>query len=181
METTTEVPVKTCYSCKQDKTLDNFYKDKNRPDGLAPACKHCMQDYARKRRASGQERQVQREWRKAQRQNPDGRYRAGRLIQEAKKRAECTITLDWLSTKIASGVCEVTGLPLDLGGHGAPARPFAPSIDRVDPTKGYTPDNVKVVVWIYNRAKGVHTHEDVMILAKALIANDNNKQTTPST
>jgi hypothetical protein len=170
----TEVSVKTCSRCKRVWNTTNFYKDKARPDGFTPQCKDCMKAHAKARRERGQERVVQREWRKLQRANPNGRYRAGRLLQEAKKRAEVTITLDWLADKISTGVCEVTGLPFDLTGHGYPPNCFAPSIDRVDPAKGYTPENVKVVVWVYNRAKGPNTHEDVVYFCKALVAyNDN--------
>lgn len=176
MKHTTEVSVKTCSKCKHVLPRTTFYRDRQRPDGLAPQCKDCMKANAKARRERGQERIVQREWRKAQRSNPNGRYRAGRLIQEAKKRAECSITLDWLSDKIANGTCEMSGLPFDLTGLGYPPNCLAPSIDRVDPTKGYHPDNVKVVVWIYNRAKGPNTFEDVLNFCKAMEAhNDNTK------
>jgi hypothetical protein len=35
---------------------------------------------------------------------------------------------------------------------------------------GYTANNVQIVVWLYNRAKGDGTHEDVMQLVEALSA-----------
>lgn len=126
------------------------------------------------RRDSGYERQFQREWRKAQRSNPNGRYRAGRLIQDAKTRGDCTLSLDWVSERIAKGFCEITGMPFDLNGSGSPPNCLTPSLDRVDPSKGYHEDNVKVVAWIYNRAKGPNTLEDVLTFCRAMIAaNDN--------
>lgn len=174
MNNTAEVSVKTCFRCKCEKPHFEFYKDKNRHDKLTPTCKQCMQEYAKKRRETGRERQVQREWRKTQRTNPNGRYRAGRLIQEAKSRSECSLTLDWVADRIALGVCEVTGLQFDISSHGSPPNCFAPSLDRIDPTKGYHADNVQVVVWIYNRAKGPNTKEDVLQFCKAYVAaNDN--------
>ena len=33
--------VKTCTKCKEVKTVNSFYKDKNRKDGLQPSCKTC--------------------------------------------------------------------------------------------------------------------------------------------
>lgn len=57
-------------------------------------------------------------------------------------------------------ICQVTGSLLELntrsyrGGH----HPLAPSIDRIDPRKGYTPDNVRVVCCWVNLAK--HTLDD---------------------
>ena len=70
---------------------------------------------------------------------------------------------EWVLEKLSSGVCEVTNVPFDYTN-----KTFAPSMDRVEPSKGYTKDNTKVVIWIYNSAKGVGTHEDVMKLARAL-------------
>ena len=81
------------------------------------------------------------------------------------------LEFDWLLSILEEGVCQVTGIPFELSGGKVHKgnRPFTPSLDRTDPTKGYTMDNVKVVCWIYNGAKGVGTHEDVIKLAEALI------------
>jgi hypothetical protein len=73
-----------------------------------------------------------------------------------KKGIPFTITLEWFKDKVISGRCEVTGRPFN---HDKPTKkgknnPFSPSIDRWDPSKGYIPENCKVVVWIHNRAKG---------------------------
>ena len=46
-----------------------------------------------------------------------------------------------------------------------------PSPDKIDNTKGYTPDNVKIVTWWYNRAKGIHD-DDEAAEAFALIRGD---------
>ncbi|QDB71031.1 hypothetical protein bb8_p56 [Bordetella phage vB_BbrP_BB8] len=107
------------------------------------------------------------------RATPDGR--GDRLFHGAKKRAatsgiEFSLEREWVIEKVKSGVCEVTGLPFELSSGRSL---FAPSLDRTDPTKGYTPDNVKVVVWSYNAAKATGTHEEVLVLAHALVANDN--------
>ena len=107
-------------------------------------------------------------------------YRAHTLLNSArqasrKKNLDLTITQDWIQKKLEHGVCEISGLSFVLesrntGKWGAGSQqPFAPSLDRTDPTKGYTTDNVKVVVWIYNRAKQDSAHEDVLRLAKALM------------
>lgn len=74
-----------------------------------------------------------------------------------KKGIEFTLTYRWFIDKATKvGICEDTGIPFN---HDPPTikgknHPFAPSIDRRDPNKGYTEDNCKVVVWIHNRAKG---------------------------
>tara|TARA_R110002012_G_scaffold127969_1_gene280235 strand:+ start:486 stop:776 length:291 start_codon:yes stop_codon:yes gene_type:complete len=87
-----------------------------------------------------------------------------------KNNLEFDLDESWLKEILEKGKCQVTGLPfefeVDATNNGF--RSFTPSLDRTDPTKGYTKDNTKVVVWIYNGAKGVGTHEDVMKLARAL-------------
>ena len=98
------------------------------------------------------------------------RIRASTLVSGAKKRAEKAglafeLDLDWVAERLNHGYCEVSGIPFNLV---TGRDPFAPSLDRTDPTKGYTKDNVKVVVWCYNSAKGIGSHEDVMKLAEAL-------------
>lgn len=36
---------KKCYSCKQEKLLSEFYKNKSRTDGYQVSCKSCIKDY----------------------------------------------------------------------------------------------------------------------------------------
>jgi len=40
--------LKTCTRCKKNQTLDSFYKDKKRKDGLTCHCKACNRYYANK-------------------------------------------------------------------------------------------------------------------------------------
>jgi hypothetical protein len=51
------------------------------------------------------------------------------------------------------------------------------SIDKIDPKKGYTLENSRVVVWIYNAAKNIFTDEDVMRMANALVNSDHTVKT----
>jgi len=74
-----------------------------------------------------------------------------------------TLTLEWILDRIERGTCEMTGMEFDLTER--PNRkkvgenPFAPSLDRIDADKGYDPDNVRVVVQIYNLATGRYSQE----------------------
>lgn len=67
--------------------------------------------------------------------------------------------------------CGVTGLELSLDAPGTKfhRNPWAPSLDRIDPHEGYTADNVRVVCWMYNAAKGTATDEEVRALCLAVI------------
>ena len=41
-----------------------------------------------------------------------------------------------------------------------------------DPTIGYTEENTRVVVWLYNAAKNVFNDSDVLLMATALVNKD---------
>ena len=103
------------------------------------------------------------------------RRSASLLFRAAKLRAKkkdwpFNLTKDWIETKIEAGTCEVTGLSFDL----APSKkyfknPWAPSLDRVDSFGGYTKDNCRIVVSIYNHAAGQWGDDILMVMIKALI------------
>ena len=100
--------------------------------------------------------------------------KAVKMFHAAKSRAdkkglEHDLSIKWLVDKLEVGVCEATGLPFcyEIVGHG-PRNPFCPSLDRKDCSKGYTKDNVQVVVWMYNAAKGTWGHDYVLALVEAL-------------
>ena len=76
---------------------------------------------------------------------------------------KCLITLEELSKLIEPMICTVTGLPLEWG-----TGDWAPSIDRIDSTGDYTIDNVRVVCWIFNRARGTSSDEAVLRMAQAI-------------
>jgi len=92
--------------------------------------------------------------------------RAKFLHRSAKNRAkkfnlEFDLSLAKIIVTLMLGKCERTDIEFDL----TPAEntwrnPFAPSIDRVNSSLGYTNENVKVVVNMYNTGKGQHTDEE---------------------
>jgi hypothetical protein len=87
--------------------------------------------------------------------------------------AVCDLNYQWIRDRLDKGICEATGIKFDYSAEqDGFTNPWAPSIDRIDSMRGYTKDNCQVVVWIYNRAKGEDSHEDVKTLAKALMERD---------
>jgi len=93
---------------------------------------------------------------------------------------EFELPLEWYKEKLAIGVCEKTKLPFVLKPEESSftiksknqlRNPFAPSVERIDSTKGYTIENCIMVVCIYNFAKGAFTEEALEIFCKAYLAN----------
>ncbi len=86
-----------------------------------------------------------------------------------KKGIPFNLDAPWMTEHWNGGACEVTGLEYILN---VPAKwitgNYAPSIDRIDPAGGYTKNNCRLVVWMFNSAKGVGTDKDILKLAEAL-------------
>ena len=97
----------------------------------------------------------------------------GNIKSRAKKKG-IPFDLDWhwFMDRYERGVCEATGIPFEepqyTGKKGA-ASPWTPSVDRIDPDKGYTKDNCQLVVWIYNLSKNRFTHEDLVQFCRAFL------------
>lgn len=84
------------------------------------------------------------------------RGRAFKMLQSvnirSKRRGEDgTITVEWVIGKLANERCEVSGIVFDLS-KDSRRSPYAPSIDRIDNSKWYTPDNCRVILWALNAA-----------------------------
>ena len=114
------------------------------------------------------------QYRKQKENNPIA-HRVRRLLNTTKKAAkkknfEHSIDKQWCLDKL-SGVCEATGLPFDLSVEGTYKKmnPFAPSVDRINNSIGYTKDNCQMVVWIYNCSKNDFTEEDLYRMCKAFV------------
>lgn len=146
---------KTCRKCGETKSIQEFHRSPVNADGRNTECKTCVA----KRAALEYQARI--------------RTAAGRtqsLFNGARCRArdrglEFTLTREWIAAAIEEGVCQVTGIPFDFS-----CRSFCPSLDRTDASGGYTPENVKVTCWLYNRAKGVGGHQDVMRMVHALVS-----------
>ena len=101
------------------------------------------------------------------------------LWRAAKKRAlskkrEFTITPEHVrSLGESSGyTCALTGIPFDfspLDRKREKRRPFAPSLDRIDPNQGYTPENTRLVLVIVNLAMNEFGEDTLRLMAKGLL------------
>lgn len=93
------------------------------------------------------------------------KYRLNRLLQQAKIRAkyrnlECTLTIDDLVEIFPKDKkCPVLGIDL-FWGEGSD-RNNSPSLDRIDPSLGYTKDNVCIISWKANRIKSDATIDEI--------------------
>lgn len=131
-----------CGKCKEYKPFNDFYRNNRSPTGYQTYCKVCVKEYA-----SG-ENWV--EWRKERYyRNP-----ARTIWIEARgraRRAQLPFDIDPEDCQIPE-FCPVLGIKLTPKGKGTHSD-STPTLDKVDPNKGYTKGNVNIISWKANRIK----------------------------
>ena len=129
------------------------------------ASRECLQ----RARSTPEGHEKRRAGAKRRRRDNSGGVLLASTVRRARSRGlDHDLTLEDMERLVGPMVCSTTGLPLshDWGGDGA--NPWAPSIDRIDSSKGYVLSNVQMVCWAYNRAKSAWPPEIVSTLARAL-------------
>lgn len=156
---------KICSWCLEEKPISEFGR---RPDrGLRSVRSHCyVCSRAQSRAAYRKDIAVSRARNAAAWQT----RRASGLLRCARHRAKksgisCTITELWVQQRLDAGVCEKTGIRfvLDKLRH-----QFSPSLDKINPKIGYTPENTRMVIFMFNRAKSNFTDDYVEYMADSL-------------
>jgi hypothetical protein len=101
---------------------------------------------------------------------PLGYALRGNLLGAARARARknglaFSLDREWIDG-IWKGVCSVSGLAFEMGSVGGGF--YSPSIDRIDPALGYVPENCRIVLLAYNRAKLDRPDSEVLELIQCL-------------
>ena len=131
-------PRKTCQSCGRRLVIQRFYTTAaGNPRGT---CKECQIGQAQVRYRNGIR------W--------DLRNRGKSLVAHAKQRSkqkglEFDLDPEDIQRRVDAGSCEVTGIPFEMDPTKGPHW-NGPSLDRIDSGRGYTMDNVRVVLWSLN-------------------------------
>ena len=160
--------LKVCNECKCEKPLTEFTKNKASPDGLQYKCRPCDVAYQAKRRADNPQKRRAYEKQYLNNKRQDFEFRLIMLLNASKQRArnknrEHTITVnDIKEIYPKDGCCPIFGMKLEFNSAGF--RENSPSIDRIDSTKGYTPDNIQIISWKANRIKGYATVQELEML-----------------
>jgi hypothetical protein len=157
--------MKQCTKCKIEKKETDFYKNTRNKDGLQYRCKVCSLNEMNTPKFKTQLKEHQKKksgtW-----------YGVANLIcihmkANAKKKGFKWDDAWWsariIEEIITDGKCEKTGIPFDITRENRhyKRRPFTPSPDRIDNTKGYEPENVQWVVFMYNLMKNNFDDGDV--------------------
>ena len=147
-------PKVVCVGCKQLLSQKYFsYKVKEDPSqGIRPKCKSCSA-----KKAAGERERRKSNW----------KYKPTlHMLNNSKQRAknaglEHTLTVDDI---IIPDFCPVLGIKLKTGDRRSHYN--APSIDRIDNTKGYIKENIVVVSTRANLLKNDATINELIMVAK---------------
>lgn len=162
--------MKRCSSCGKLKDESEFYHYKSSKDGLTHQCKQCMSEYRASKREHYKEytayrREVDNETIKADRRKHYRNHPESRMLMAAKQRAknqglEFNLTIDDIAVPDKCPLLEVPFVAGEKGNY-----EYTPSLDRIDPTKGYIKGNVWVITKRANTMKNNATREELLKFA----------------
>lgn len=162
---------KACSKCSIIKPFSSFNRCKNKPHGLHSWCRDCSNAYKKQYRASGRQAA-------AQRSNPIT-MQIGQMISNSRYRAkqkglDHNIDTDYLRS-IRPTHCPYLGIPLhweiDRGSNvRTGALPNSPSLDRLDPSKGYIRGNVIIVSHRANSIKNNASEIELIQMGRNIAA-----------
>jgi hypothetical protein len=136
----------TCWNCKETKSMRLFPYRKQYKDNKEKRCKLCNRKNHSSRRDNHTEEQFITSLVTSTRNLAKRRKNKGRHLC-----AQHSITTDDIMElyKKQNGICVFSGRKMELKSH----LNNSTSIDRIDSDKGYTKDNIQLVIWCINQAK----------------------------
>jgi len=169
--------MKQCSKCRESLSIESFNKDSRLKDGTRNYCKSCQAKAKRSWYVNGGGREVQKKYVK---ENPV-LVMTVKMVRNARERAKeknvpFDIDLDYIRSIVGENAerashCPVLGTLLDwsvLRGKGSGGIPNSPSLDRIDPSKGYVKGNVWVISYRANTIKNDATHEELKRVTAAV-------------
>jgi len=155
-----------CRVCGTPKPLREFYTDKDSLWGHRATCKECcrQREAERKKSIPKEERsKSHKEWR---RKNRGSALLTLARFRAKKKGLEFCLTAADISGALDAGVCELTRIPFNFDDG---KTWDSPSLDRIDSRLGYTPKNVRVVLYCLNVMANVWGENKIIEIADAIM------------
>lgn len=183
---------KQCSKCKQMLPIEFFSRDKSASDGLKSSCKKCASQYHRQWYENGgleKTRQSKKLWYKNGGKEKQQSYTKANpvktitasLVSGARSRAKSKnlpfdIDLDYIRSMVGENAelalnCPIFDIPLDwsrIRNNGNRAMSNSPSLDRIDPERGYVKGNVWIISYRANVIKNDASHEELKLVTKAV-------------
>lgn len=151
------IPTKTCTSCKIEKEIQSFSRDKNRSDGYDLWCKSCKNDY-----------------KKSYHHTKEGLATQLFVHQRSKSKKRCHPLPDYSKKELKEWLfnhIDFERLFSQWVNSGFDIE-FTPSIDRLNDYLPYSFDNIRLCTWKENNEKfsidekkGINTKKTIAVVA----------------
>ncbi len=105
------------------------------------------------------------EYRNKRTKQPWAQLLVNSRVRASQRNLPFALTREW-AEKNWTGHCALSGLPFTLGTR--EHYPDSPSIDRIKPELGYTPDNCRFILFAVNSLRGNGTDEQMLRIARAI-------------
>ena len=161
-----------CTPCKRMHPKSEFNKDKNTPTGLTGCCREVISQRNKAHHQKNKDN-INRRRRETNFKNRNGensrKWVVRHLLYDCKSRSRKKGLVFDLSVSDLHipDVCPIFGVGLVYGSKGKRVA-CSPSIDRIDSSKGYTPDNVWIICWKANNIKNEGTPAQHRAIADAV-------------
>jgi hypothetical protein len=140
--------MKSCSKCKEELPLSSFTKHSKNKDGLQGSCRECNKKSSKEWNANNKDSLILKRLKE-------------RSIQ---KGLDFDLTVTDINVPLK---CPVFGFDLQRN-HKVPLF-NSPSVDRIDPTKGYTKDNIQIISQLANAMKQNATPEQLLQFARWIL------------
>jgi hypothetical protein len=182
---------KRCFGCGVEKPLDDFHRSAKGLYGRRSKCKECFkpyyQEYFRRPERVGKNLESAKRYYDAmsdhekkkmmhrirKRRERDPTHMLGKSLRRGLERHPTNnpVTLNELKDMWSSqdGKCAVSGVVM-IWAKGN-FQPTSMSIDRIDPSGGYSKDNVRLVCYQVNTFRGRWSDDQMIGMARAIITN----------
>jgi hypothetical protein len=147
---------RVCKKCKARRLITDFHHHPNCRGGRLPRCKDCQN-------------KSNAECQKTRLNTPRLRIWASSCNNARRRGIEHTINQHDVPLP---KVCKYLGVRIDYrcaAERGGLRSPYAPSIDRIDPSRGYVPDNIQVISDLANRMKSNANVEQLIAFARGVL------------
>lgn len=158
--------MKRCYRCKAEKPLTEYNKCSARKDGYHNECKACVHDRYKEDPNGIKKREAATiKWKQ---ENPKGLW-VHWAVHRAKRRAKVKHVPFNLTSRdllpLVPDACPVFGTPFVFAGNASGGIETSPSIDRIDPKKGYVIENIAIISLKANAIKNAYSAGELMQVA----------------
>lgn len=161
---------KRCPKCKTIKVLSEFHSHKSTNLGVSSYCKPCTSEISKVNRAKHAERYRQRMANRRRIDWAENLYRGSRSSARVRGIEHAITKLDIMDRWEEQGGC-CYWFGFQLGNASLPNRhPLKPSIDRKDPSKGYTPDNIVISSTFANLGRSDTSEVEFSRFVRSLMA-----------